>query len=47
MTPLECAPPNKRSKLTAPGLGRNSVYAPASSVLGSISAAPTGVGAAA
>ncbi len=40
-------PPNKRLKLAAPGLGRNDVCAPASSVVVSIVAAPTGDGAAA
>jgi hypothetical protein len=40
-------PPNKRLKLTAPGLGRNCVCALASSVLVSIFAVPAGVGAAA
>jgi hypothetical protein len=34
------APPNKRLKLTAPGLGTNCVCAPAGSVVLSIVAAP-------
>ncbi len=38
---------NKRLKLTAPGVGKNCVCAPANFVLVSVSAAPTGVGAAA
>ena len=40
-------PPNKRLKLTAPGLGKNCVCAPAAFVGVSIDVAPTGVGAAA
>jgi hypothetical protein len=39
--------PNKRLKLTAPGLGKNCVCAPAVLVVGSIDAPPTQVGAAA
>jgi len=40
-------PPNKRLKLTAPGLGENCVYALARSLLVSSVVAPTGFGAAA
>ncbi len=39
--------PNKRLKLTAPGLGKNCVCALASPVVGSINLAPAYVGAAA
>ena len=39
--------PNKRLKLSAPGLGRNCVCAPAGSVIISTVAAPARVGAAA
>jgi len=40
-------PSNKRLKLSAPGLGKNCVCAPAGSVVVSIDVAPAGVGAAA
>jgi hypothetical protein len=39
--------PNKRLKLTAPGLGRSCVCAPTNSVLASLCMAPAGCGAAA
>jgi len=39
--------PNKRLKLTAPGVGRNSVCAPKNAMVVSIDVAPVGVGAAA
>jgi hypothetical protein len=37
-------PPNKRLKLPAPGIGKNCVCALTSSMLVSMSPAPTGVG---
>ena len=47
MTPVECAPPNKRLKLSAPGCGRNCVCAPPDSVVVSSDMALARVGAAA
>ena len=41
------AQPNKRLKLTAPGLGRNCVCAPAGSLLVSMNVVPASLGAAA
>jgi len=41
------AQPNKRLKLTAPGLGRNCVCAPAGPLVVPMNVAPAGVGAAA